>query len=318
MPEVSVVISTFDRVRFLEQAVWSALGQRDVDHEVIVVDNGSTDETAALLAGIDDHRLRVHRNDVSLGSVGGRNSGLAIARGAWVGCLDDDDLWAPGKLAEQLASARRARATWVYTGCVHIDGHGRVLSGRPPAPPATVMAELPTRFLVPGGMSNVLWQREALDGGGLLDPELPFPADWDICLRLARSGDPAGVRAPLVGYRQHGANMSANSAQYQEQLQRLEAKHLPRDGHATIDWGAQARFVASEELRGGSRRNALAAYGRALRQGDLASVPRAAAALLPQPLQAWLHVNALSDREWVRAGEAWLRDVPGARHEPAP
>lgn len=318
MPEVSVVISTFDRARFLEQALWTALGQRDVDHEVIVVDNGSTDETAALLAGIDDHRLRVHRNEVSLGSVGGRNTGLEMARGDWVGCLDDDDLWAPGKLADQLAAARRARATWVYTGCVHIDGSGRVLSGRPPPPPATVMAELPTRFLVPGGMSNVLWQREALDDGGLIDPELPFPADWDVCLRLARSGDPAGVRAPSVGYRQHGANMSANSARYQEQLRRLEAKHLPRDDHTTIDWGAQARFVASEELRTGARGDALAAYGRAIRHGDLASVPRAGAALVPRALQAWLHVNLVSDRDWIRAGEAWLRDVPGIMQDPGP
>ena len=313
MPEVSVVISTYNRTSLLQQAVWSALGQRDVDHEVIVVDNGSTDGTAELLAGIDDPRLRVRHNEVSLGSVGGRNTGLAIARGDWVGCLDDDDLWSPNKLAAQLAAARRAAATWVYAGCVHIDGDGRVLNGRPPSPPATVMASLPTTFPVPGGMSNVLWQRDALDEGGLLDPALPFPADWDVCLRLADTGPPAGVRAPLIGYRQHGSNMSVSSAGYEDQMRRFEAKHLPRSGHTTIDWGAYERFVASEELRAGSRRNALAAYGRAIRQGDRASIPRAGAALLPRVLQEWVHANVVSDRDWKRAGEAWLRDVPGVR-----
>ncbi len=311
MPEVSVIITTFNRVRLLSQAVWSALGQQNVDHEVIVVDNGSTDGTADLLAGIDDPRLRVRHNEVSLGSVGGRNTGLAIASGDWVGCLDDDDLWAPHKLAQQLAAARRSPARWVYAGCVHIDADGRVLSGRPPAPPARIMAELPARFLVPGGMSNVLWQREALDEGGLLDPELPFPADWDVCLRLARSGPPAGVKAPLIGYRQHGSNMSANSARLQAELRRLAEKHLPQSGYTAIDWGAQARFVASEELRRGDRRSALRAYGQAMRHGDLASAPRAAAAALPRAAHRWLHVNALSDRKWVQAGEAWLQDVPG-------
>jgi glycosyltransferase involved in cell wall biosynthesis len=306
MPQVSVVISTYNRRRMLTKALRSALGQTGVDHEVIVVDNGSTDDTRQLLAGWEDPRLRVIRNEESLGSIGGRNTGLAAATGEWVGMLDDDDLWAPGKLEAQLDAAERAGRHWVYAGCVHIDGDDRILGGRPPPSPAEVMARLPVRFVVPGGMSNVVWRRDALDDDGLLDPRIPFPADWDVSLRLARKGPPAVVPRPLVAYRQHGSNMSRDSASFQRELVLLEQKRADMAAGRRIDWGAQHRFVASEELRAGSRLAALRAYARAVAQGDLASVPRAAGVALPRSLQDRFRRTLLSDSAWVRDAERWL------------
>jgi glycosyltransferase involved in cell wall biosynthesis len=90
MPHVSVVISTYNRSGLLRQALTSALRQRDVDLEVVVVDNGSTDDTLAVLEQVDDSRLRVIRNAVSTGPTRGRNAGLAVAQGEWVALLDDD------------------------------------------------------------------------------------------------------------------------------------------------------------------------------------------------------------------------------------
>jgi glycosyltransferase involved in cell wall biosynthesis len=306
MPQVSVVISTYNRSRMLPAALRCALGQTGVDHEVVVVDNGSTDDTPQVLAGWDDPRLRVIRNAESLGSIGGRNTGLRAATGEWVGILDDDDLWAPDKLEAQLDAAARTGRHWVYAGCVHIDGADRILGGRPPPPPAKVMAELPTRFVLPGGMSNVIWRRGTLDGDGLLDPLLPFPADWDVSVRLARRGPPAMVPRPLVAYRQHGSNMSRNSARFHDELVRFERKRADLADGRGIDWGEQHRFVAAEELRAGDRLAALRAYARAVSAGDLASLPRAAGVVLPAKLQTWARRTLLSDPAWIRDAERWL------------
>jgi glycosyltransferase involved in cell wall biosynthesis len=311
VPQVSVVISTYNRKGLLPIALRSALGQRDVDHEVIVVDNGSTDGTAQLLAAWSDPRLRIIRNETSLGSVGGRNTGLVHAEGEWVGMLDDDDLWAPDKLRAQLDAVEATGRNWVYTGCVHIDGAGEILGGRPPLPPETVMAELPVRFPLPGGMSNVVWRRGRLDGDGLLDPRLPFPADWDVSLRLSRQGPPACVSRPLVAYRQHGSNMSRNAARYRVELIMLESKRADLAGGRPIDWGAQHRFVAAEELRVGARLAAVRAYARAIAAGDRGSIPRAAGVVLPASLQRRLLRARLSDPAWLREAEAWL---PSALH----
>jgi glycosyltransferase involved in cell wall biosynthesis len=308
-PEVSVVISTYDRREMLAVALSSALAQRDVELEVIVVDNGSTDGTRAFLAEQRDPRLRVIRNEVSLGSVGGRNTGLAAARGEWVGMLDDDDLWAPDKLREQLDAAKLAGRDWVYAGCVHIDGDGRILSGRRPPPPEEAMRDLGVRYVLPGGMSNVLWRRDRLDGDGLLDPDLPFPADWDVSLRLARGGPPACVPRPLVGYRQHGRNMSRDAAHYEQQLLRLERKRADLADGRRIDWGVQHRFVATEELRAGARLAALRAFARAVVAGDRGSLPRAVGVVLPRSAQERLHHAVLSDRDWIAEAETWLRDT---------
>ena len=310
MPQVSVVISTYNRRELLLSSLRSALGQRDVDLEVIVVDNGSSDGTSDLLGTVDDPRLRVLRNEVSLGSVGGRNTGIAAASGAWVGLHDDDDRWAPDKLRAQLDAAETTGRHWVYAGCVHIDGGDRILGGRPPLTPEGVMAELPVRLTVPGGMSNVMWRRNVLDGDGLLDPRLPFPADWDLALRLSRTGPPAVVSRPLVGYRQHGSNMSRHPSRYEAQLLLLERKGADLVGGRGISWGHFWRFVASEELRTGSRRAALRAYRLAVVAGDWGSVPRAAGVLLPPAAQRWAVRTLLSDADWLDEGRRWLREDP--------
>ena len=306
MPQVSVVISSYNRRRLLAAALASALGQKEVDLEVIVVDNGSTDGTSDDLAGWTDPRLRVIKNRQSLGSVGGRNTGLAAATGGWVGFLDDDDLWAPDKLQAQLNAAVDSGRHWSYAGCVHIDADDRIISGRPPPTPESVMADLPFRFVIPGGMSNVLWRRETLDVDGLLDPRLPFPADWDVSLRLARVGPPASVPRPLVAYRQHASNLSRHAVRFRQELELLERKRADLADGQELDWGLQHRFIGTEELRAGSRRAALASFARAVAAGDLGSVPRAAASVLPRTTRAWLHRSVVSDPDWLLEAEQWL------------
>jgi glycosyltransferase involved in cell wall biosynthesis len=123
-PEVTVVVPTHDREALLRQTLGSILGQRGVDFEVIVVDDGSSDDTAAAVAGLGDPRVRLVRHGRPLGVAAARNRGIAEAAGAWLAFCDDDDLWAPDKLARQLQAATQTGANWVYTGEVHIDADG--------------------------------------------------------------------------------------------------------------------------------------------------------------------------------------------------
>ena len=109
--DVSVVVPTRNRSALLALTLHSVFRQQDVDLEVIVVDDASADDTAAVLRTIADPRLRLIRHETSQGVSAARNRGAAQARGEWIAFLDDDDLWAPAKLALQLRAARASGAS---------------------------------------------------------------------------------------------------------------------------------------------------------------------------------------------------------------
>ncbi len=103
MPLVSVVVPTHNRARLLRRTLRSILAQHMVDLEVVVIDDGSTDDTGDVAA--TDPRVLVIRNRESAGVSAARNRGIAAARGEWIAFCDDDDLWSPDKLNRQLTAA---------------------------------------------------------------------------------------------------------------------------------------------------------------------------------------------------------------------
>ena len=130
-PTVSVVIPTRNRAEVLKtHALPSALAQRDVDVEVVVVDDGSDEDDRRAMENLTDSRVRVVRHATREGQSRARNTGIEAARGEWIAFLDDDDLWSPDKLREQLDAAAVAHAEFVYTGGVMVDEGrgGEVLS----------------------------------------------------------------------------------------------------------------------------------------------------------------------------------------------
>ena len=128
-PLVSVIIPTYNRAVLVERAIRSVLGQHWRDLELIVVDDGSTDGTAARLAGIDDVRMRVIPQDNG-GVACARNRGLAEARADWIAFLNSDDHWHPEKLSRQMAAMMRApvRAGFCHTGLEIVLPDGRSLA----------------------------------------------------------------------------------------------------------------------------------------------------------------------------------------------
>jgi GT2 family glycosyltransferase len=125
---VSVIIPTYNRADLVSRAVASALEQTYAPYEVIVVDDGSTDDTAAQCEALGD-RIRYVR--IANGGVSAaRNAGIALARGEWIALLDSDDTWEPTKLAVQMAAYQAVpAAAWSITGCELVDNDGRAYVG---------------------------------------------------------------------------------------------------------------------------------------------------------------------------------------------
>jgi glycosyltransferase involved in cell wall biosynthesis len=304
-PEVSVVVPTHNRSRLLALTLRSVLWQRDIDLEVIVVDDGSTDDTPTLLATLPDPRIRPIHHPTPQGVSATRNHGISAATGAWVAFVDDDDLWAPDKLARQLQAAHHAGSHWAYAGAVRVNLQHRIVGGNtPPPPPEEVLARLPRWNPMPGGCSNVIASRALLRAAGPFDRQLVNLADWDLWIRLARAGGPpAWVPRPLVGYRQHGGNRSLDTA-----LILREARMIERHYGTALDWGGIFRYLAWLCVRSGRRREGLEHFARAAARGQAATVAGDLAGLLRERLSRPLRARPRpeGDRGWGGEAEAWL------------
>lgn len=300
MVDVSVVIPTRDRDALLATAVECALGQVGVRAEVIVVDDGSTRPVAAgTRAG---RELVVLRHPEPRGVSAARNTGIARAAGQWVAFLDDDDVWAPTKLARQLAAAAGAGRHWAYAGCVDVDRNLDLVGGTPPPEPDEVVARLPTHNSVPGSSSGVVVRSTVLRRAGGFDESLRVHEDWDMWLRLARTGPPAGVPEPLVGLRWHAGNASARPASMLRELPRMAR----RDG-VSVDYPRHLRWAAWTAMAAGRRGTAARWYLSAATRGDLPSLGRAAVALARPQVASVRAGHPVGS--WARGAEEWLRDL---------
>jgi glycosyltransferase involved in cell wall biosynthesis len=300
-PLVSVVIPTRNRCRRLSMTLRSALAQRDVNLEVVVVDDGSQDDTYKMVTDLGDPRIRLVRNESPRGESGARNRGLEETRGMWVAFLDDDDLWGPDKLTRQLQALWDTRREWAYTGDIEVDGELRILGGAPPPPPEELMESLRRHNSVPAGASNVIVSSRLLSQVGSFDPGLRRTADWDMWLRLAREGPPAWVRSPLVANCIHAANMSKDMTLMFQELEVLARRHgIP------VDWARHYRWAAWGALADGRRLEALRYYGGAIAAGDLRSVGRATIALV-RPLGAGTRRERADP--WTAEARRWLDEL---------
>ena len=304
VPEVTVVVPTRNRCRRLGLAIRSALGQRGVQLEVVVVDDGSTDPTSQMVSGNPDHRVRYLRRPVPGGVSEARNAGIAEARGRWIAFLDDDDLWAPTKLARQIEIMAENGRTWSYAGDVMVDGELNILAGAPPPSPDETVSLLERHNSVPGGASNVVVEAKALAAVGPFDPALTNSEDWDMWIRLARGGPPDWVCSPLVAISYHDQNASRDMASMIRQLEVVARRYGVR-----VDRPRHFRWAAWHAMLEGRRAEAARLYGRAVAAGDIASLGRAAVAVL-WPGYATRRVRPRDPTHepdpWIAEARAWL------------
>lgn len=312
MPEITVVIPTHDRSKLLHRTVQCALRQRDVDLQVVVVDDGSRDDTPAVVARLGDPRVTLVRNARPEGVSAARNRGIGMAAGEWIALLDDDDLWAPHKLASQLREARRLSRCWACAGSVTVNDTLEIVAGRPPMTDEAMLRELPRRNVVPAGASNVIARRSAIVAVGGFDRELRHIADWDLWIRLGRLGPPAVVCEPLVAYQLHATNASADAGAIAAELSRVEARYRERSRGARIDRAFAYRWAAWHYLIAGRPARAIRAYARAIMAGDVASLARVLAALLDPAIAHRPLARHRPDPAWEARAAPWLRELVSA------
>jgi glycosyltransferase involved in cell wall biosynthesis len=214
---VSVVIAAYNAADFIEETCRSVLLQTYSTFELIVVDDGSKDQTAAIVQRLarEDARVRLVQQ-ANAGVANARNAGIAIARGVFIGILDADDLWDPTKLARQVARLNDAgpEAALAYCWWVWIDEQGKVLDRSPRWSVEGHVLEQLVEVNFIGNTSVPLFRRSALveAGGydaGLRDQGAQGSEDWDLALRLAERYQLVAVRDTLVGYRRRARGMSA-------------------------------------------------------------------------------------------------------------
>jgi glycosyltransferase involved in cell wall biosynthesis len=261
-PEVTVIIPTSNRWQLLSScALPSALGQKDVYHEVIVVDDGSTDETQARLGELEHPRLRVLRHDTQLGVSRARNTGIAAARGEWIAFLDDDDLWSPHKLRTQIDAGVSAEAGFVYSGAVAVDERRRLVGVLPLPEPDVLEDELLRGAAIPSGPSNVLARTAAVREAGGFDEEMSHSADWDMWIRLAQVAHATSCKEVLVARVEHSRRMLfRDRPDVEKEVERLLRKHSPG---RRLDRGGLNQWLALEHYAAGYRVRASALFLRA-------------------------------------------------------
>ena len=196
-PRVSVVMAVHDGARWLREAVDSALGQTLADLELIVVDDGSTDATADILAGYGDPRLSVLRQPRS-GLTRSLNRGLRRAAAPLIARLDADDVALPERLARQVEFLdAHPEVALLGTGCREIGPDGEIRGVyAPPADDAAIRRELIRRN--PFVHSSVVMRRQVVEAAGGYDEAVAVAQDYELWLRLSRAAKLANLPEPLV------------------------------------------------------------------------------------------------------------------------
>jgi glycosyltransferase involved in cell wall biosynthesis len=257
------VVPTRNRRPVLATTLGTIVAQRGVDLRVIVVDEGSSDDTPEYLGAVADPRFEIVRHDEPKGLAAARNAGLERATSRWVAFCDDDDLWAPDKLARQLAELDRVDgAQWACAGTVSIDAELNVIGYHRPPPSGDVHSLLQATNVIPGGGSSLLVDAELARSVGGYQAYATGCEDFSMHCQLAVRSPLASVDLPLIGYRVWQGSMSTNVDRMRTGHVRVLERHRgdidkqqarEADLHAEQYW---ARF----HLRNRDRRRALVAY----------------------------------------------------------
>jgi glycosyltransferase involved in cell wall biosynthesis len=279
-PSISVVIPTYNRARFITDALDGVYAQRDCPtFEVVVVDDGSADDTATVVRA-HPHAPRLVHLERNVGVAAARDAGVRHARGALVAFHDSDDIMLPGRLGH-LAAYLDAHPD---VGAVFANGEVETADGSPGGPivPREVARRLHERRVdardilregVPFFPQATLVRRAVLDAAGGIDTTLDWHADWEIACRLALVAPVVFLDRCVFRYRLHGGNVSGDRLRLREgfvtAIRRLRA-HRPEVVAAVgATWlrRREARHlyqIARAHLGSGDRERARAAIGEAL------------------------------------------------------
>lgn len=278
---VSVIVPAHNAGKYIGSTLDSVLAQTYANLEAIVVDDGSSDDTPDIVAAYArrDPRIVLYRQP-NRGVAAARNAGLERARGTYVAPLDADDLWLPGKLAQQVRRMEDGTvAELVYCWWQVIGEDGALLANSHPWRVEGSVAEALLGINFVGNASVPLFRRSSLEAVGGYDPtfrELQGQGceDWDLLLRIAERGEVRVVPERLVRYRHVRGSMSGNAATMLRSHELMLAKVVQRRPEVAPDvlrWsrGQIYGYLAQTAARSGSYLGTARLLLRALASRDV-------------------------------------------------
>jgi hypothetical protein len=263
---VSVVIAAYNEAETIRDALRSVLAQTVPPAEIVVVDDGSTDDTARIVVReFPGCRLIAQAN---AGPAAARNRGIAASTGAWVAFLDADDAWAPRKLEWQLRSAAVEPTVDVWCGeAARVNADGGPIPESSPEPGGGEVRPIPLREFLdhnPVATSTVLIRRRALEALGGFDERFRGPEDYDLWLRAAARFRIGFLAAPLAFYRYRTGRLSTDDRTFLPQVLGVLDKAY-RPGGVLRGQSGKRRAVGYQYLAASWMAAERGATGRALR-----------------------------------------------------
>jgi glycosyltransferase involved in cell wall biosynthesis len=240
---VSVVIPNYNNAHYLGRAIQSVLDQTFTNYEIVVVDDGSTDNSIAVVEAFGDKVRYIRQENKGLG--GARNTGILASNAEFVGLLDADDEWMPAYLEKMIVLTQRfPDAAVYYSSAKGMDNHGKDISlvfGRKASSQDTYQRLLRANFIIP---STVIMRRPVIVNMGLFEEnnrEIHGCEDWDLWLRLSPFYQIVGTSECLVRYRLHENTFSANSNHMQKAVRAVIEKKFGAEDGGYENWPAQRR-----------------------------------------------------------------------------
>lgn len=226
-PKVSVILPTFNRALDLPRSIESVLNQTFQDFELIVVDDGSTDDTKDVIERINSKKIRYLRHDRNRGAAAARNTGLKLARGAFIAFQDSDDEWRDDKLEKhmQAFSAVPAMVGVVYSGFWRIRGRKKVYlpASGVEQKDGHIYAELLKGNFVTPQCATV--RRDCFGKVGFFDERLPPLEDWDLFIRMSRLYEFKYIEEPLTTIHQSSDGILSNYLMHVKAFELINDKH---------------------------------------------------------------------------------------------
>lgn len=267
---VSIVLATFNRAYCLGRAIDSVLNQSFQNFELIVIDDGSTDDTKALVESYEDPRLRFFHNSANRGQTVCLNEGIRAARAPLIAFQDSDDEWLPHKLEKQVAAINAApeRVGVVYCDRWRVDGEEKTWSHAPHFTPEDGLVYVRA---LDGELHNIanqclLIRRECFENSGYFDENIRRHVDMELIIRLSEKYLFLHLSDPLVNYyitddsiSKRGEEVAINT------WETIVAKHHKGYRSLPAAFAKRAYWIGSFHMRASNGSKGRAYLGRAFR-----------------------------------------------------
>ena len=255
-PTVSIILPTYNRAHTLKKAIDSVLNQTYEDFELIIVDDGSTDNTYNLIKSINDHRIIYVKHEKNKGAAAARNTGIRLAKGRYIAFQDSDDEWYLQKLEKQIKIIESNKQTDIVYSSFFLIKNGQKLL-YPRKKNFKLEGNLRKTFSRHNvvALPTVLIKKECIQKAGLFDERFPRFQDWEFFFRLSKYCNFKFIDEPLVIAHVQNDGITSNSKFLIEGLYLFIEKYKDELTKSSIS--ALYRRLAVEKFKNGLKKEAL-------------------------------------------------------------